>query len=428
MRILYLCDKLITFILNEVIELKSRGHDVVILSSYSEAIFNSITKPILMKHGLEKSYFRYSSSIYRSRLKRYIRLIKIFVYDLLVCPLRTVKIIKFAMKNYQNPRYGFIYYFEVRDVLDQEIDIIHLPFSTPDALDKVHLISYILNVPFTLCFRAHDIYHLDNFSNVLKRIDVIKKASEIMTIADFNKNHIQSKLDIAKDIEIIHSAVNLDFFKPEDVEKSSNSIVTVCRLSEEKGIVYLLEACHLLNKRNIQYECTIIGEGPEKENYEELIDRLSIPNIDIISYLPHEEIKKYLNRSTVFVLPSIIGSSGLGDIMANSLKEAMAMGVPVITSNIRANGELIDDGINGILIPPKDPVAIADAVESIFDNPALGIRMAEEGRKKIEKDFNTKIEVEKLESIFMKALNKERASIYKQEEHKIKELYANGKR
>lgn len=405
MRILYLCDKLITFILNEIVELK-RTNDVTILAHYSERIYHSITKPMLIKNGLEKNYFRYRSSIFPNQGERYAQFIKMAVYDLIVHPLRTVKVIAFILKNYQNPRYGFINYFEVRDILDRKIDIIHSPFSTPDALDKVYLISHILNVPFTLCFRAHDIYQHDNLSKALNKIDIIKNAAQIITIADYNRKYLKSKINIDKDIEIIHSAVNLDFFNPEDIERSHNSIITICRLSEEKGIVYLLEACNVLNKRNIKYECTIIGEGPEKGTYEKLIDELKIPNINIISYLAHDDIKKHLNRFTVFVLPSIISPSGLGDIMANSLKEAMAMKVPVITSNIRANAELIDNGLNGILIPPKDPVAIADAVEKIFKDPGIGIKMGEEGRKIIEKNFNTKIEADKLQRIFQKAVDR----------------------
>ena len=129
----------------------------------------------------------------------------------------------------------------------------------------------------------------------------------------------------------------------------------------EKGINYLLEACHILNKRKIDYECTIIGEGPEKKNYEKLIDELKIPGINFIDYLPYNKINEHLNRSTVFVLPCVIAPDGKRDILANALKEAMAMQVPVITSKICGIEELVDDGINGILVPPQDPEAIADA-------------------------------------------------------------------
>ena len=88
------------------------------------------------------------------------------------------------------------------------------------------------------------------------------------------------------------------------------------------------------------------------------------------------------------------------DILPNAVKEAMSMEVPVITSKINGIEELVDDGINGILIPPRIPEAIADAITTLFSNPDLRNRMGKEARKKIQKDFDVKIEVKKLETIF----------------------------
>ena len=104
-------------------------------------------------------------------------------------------------------------------LFDSGIDIIHSPFSTPRVIDKVYLLSKILNVPFTLCFRAHDIYIRIICIELIKRVDMIKKAAQIITIADYNKKHIKSNIDIGKDIEIIHSAINTDIFKSKDAEQ-----------------------------------------------------------------------------------------------------------------------------------------------------------------------------------------------------------------
>ncbi len=365
-------------------------------------LYDVINKPILTENGLAGNYYRFST--FKNRKQKYFYFIKNLIYDFFVHPTYAVRGVIYILKNYPGPKFGVVDYLDVRAFFGSGIDIIHSPFSTPRVIDKVYLLSKILNVPFTLSFRAHDVHEGDNFSEALKRIDMIKEASQIITIADYNKKLIQSMTDL-DDIEVIHSALNIDYFKPEDVKKSHRSIVTVCRLSVEKGIVYLLEACHILNKRKIDYECTIIGEGPEKEKYQKLIDELQIPNIKFAGYLSYNEIKEHLNRSSVFVLPSIIASSGLGDILANSLKEAMAMQVPVITSRMRAIDELVEDGVNGLIVPPRDPEAIADAIEKIFNSPDQGRKMGEEGRKKIEKDFNIKIETKKLEEIFKKTAN-----------------------
>ena len=110
-------------------------------------------------------------------------------------------------------------------------------------------------------------------------------------------------------------------------------------------------------------------------------------------------------------LPSLLFAQDAKDIVTAHVVaqaaayEAMAMEIPVITSNICGIEELVDDGVNGILVPPKNPEAIADAIERILINPDLGRKMGEEGREKIGKDFNIKKEVNKLEMIFKRTAN-----------------------
>jgi glycosyltransferase involved in cell wall biosynthesis len=406
MRILYICDKLITFILNEIIELKESKNDVFILSDHKDKrIFNNITKPILAKSGLlDNTFCRFST--FQNRKQKLIFLSSKLIYDFFVHPVVTIKTFIYILKIYPHPKFGFTDYLDIRHFFGLRIDIIHAPFSTPQIIDKTYFLSKVLNLPFTLSFRAHDIYKGNNFSEIKQRARIISEASQIITISDYNKRYLKSNLLIhKKDIEIIHSAVNLGFFKPKDVVRSNKSIIAVCGLHEQKGLIYLIKACHILNKRNIDYECTIIGEGSEKKRYERIIEELQIPNFNFIDYLPHDEIKEYLSRSTVFVLPCVIASDGTRDILANALKEAMAMKVPVVTSNICGIEALVDDGINGILVPPKDPEAIAEAIEKLFIDSDLREKMGEAGRKKIEKDFNVKNEVRKLEIIFKKAVN-----------------------
>ena len=74
--------------------------------------------------------------------------------------------------------------------------------------------------------------------------------------------------------------------------------------------MYLLGACHVLHQRNVEYKCTIIGEGEEKEDFEKIINQLQIPNIELVGFLTQDEIRECLDRSTVFVLPCVTGSNG----------------------------------------------------------------------------------------------------------------------
>lgn len=403
MRILYVCDRLITFILNEIIQLKAKGHDVYILSEHSKIIFDVISRPILTENGLEHKIYLFRS--FKNRREKYLCFMKNLVSDFFTKPVYALRGLVCILTKFPSPKFGVISYIDARDLFSLELDIIHAPFSTPRVVDKAYLLSKVLNIPFTLCFRAHDIYEDDNFHEVQKRMNMVKEASQLITISNFNKNHIKTTVNGNKDIAIIHSAIDPDLFTPANKSRPHTSITTVSRLTDEKGVIYLLQACHILHQRNIAYDCSIIGgDGPERIKCDKLIDELQIPNINFTGYLPYDEIKERLDRSTVFVLPSVINARGLGDVLANSLKEAMAMKVPVITSDIRGIEELVDDGINGLIVPPKDPEAIADAIEKLFSQPDFREKMGVEGKKKIEKDFNTKIETQKLEDIFKDAV------------------------
>ena len=405
MKIVYICDKLITFILNEIIELKKMGHDVYILPVRDDFwVTHSIIRPILTQNGLLDKTFRRVRN-YRNRKQKLVHLTYTVLYDFIRRPVVTLKALFYMLHVYPKLGNGTEAYLDIRPFFHNQIDVLHAPFSTSQILDKLYLFAKSLNVPYTLSFRAHDMYEGNVLEELKKRMHIIREASQLITIAEYNKNYLQDNLNLHKNIELIHGAVNIDFFTGNTTKRSPNSIIAVCRLAEQKGLLYLLEACHILQKRGVDYDCTIIGEGDQKKECEMFVDRLKIPNIRFINFLIQPEIIKYLESAAVFVMPCVIAADGKRDILANALKEAMAMKVPVITSNICGIEELVEDGINGILVPPGNPEAVADAILKLFSNPDLGKTMGEEGRRKIEKDFNIKTEVTKFESIFKKILN-----------------------
>ncbi|HEV8051795.1 MAG TPA: glycosyltransferase family 4 protein, partial [Parachlamydiaceae bacterium] len=364
--------------------------------------YKAVHGPIVMKNGLDKQFQRFF--IVKNRKQKYGTFFQRLIEDVFVHPQCAMKACWKLIKNYPNLKCGVIDYLDIRSFFDSGIDIIHSPFSTPRIIDKVYLLSKILNTPFTLCFRAHDLYYGNNMHEHIRRSAVIKEAAQIITIAGYNRDFIDNNLAIKKNIKIIHSAIDPEIFQAKGVARSSKSIIAVGRLDDQKGVIYLIKACHILHARGIEYECTIIGEGPEKEACQKLIAELRIPNMHLIDYLPNEAVKEHLDRAAVFVLPCEIASDGRRDILANALKEAMAMQIPVITSRMCGIEELVDDGVNGMLVPPQNPEALADAIEKIMNCPDLRRRMGEEGRKKIESCFNIKTEVQKLEEILTQAV------------------------
>ena len=405
MKITYVCHRLITFILNEIIELEKLHHDINILSVHKDRrIYDNIVRPILIEHHLNhKTYLRFSTN--KSRKERYINFIRIIFNDFIKRPLITFKGIYYLLKIYDRISIGIEDYFDIRPLLASRYDIIHAPFSTPEIIDKIYYLSKVLNIPYTLSFRAHDLYESGNFDKALKRRNIISKASKLITISNYNKSLLEKRLGLNKEIDVIHGAVNFSFFKPDNNQRTENSIISVCRFHEQKGIIYLIKACRILHQRGVSFNCTLIGEGPEKRYYKKVISESRIPNIFFLDYLNREKIKEKLSKSTIFVLPCVIAENGARDILSNAIKEAMAMGLPVITSDICGINELVKNGHSGILVPPKDPLAIANAIEDLFNNKKLRGKIGEAGMKKIEKEFNIKKEAKKLESVFRQVVS-----------------------
>ncbi len=402
MRILYICDNLATFIFNEILQIQRRGHEILILAEGTSRIHQAINEPILLEHGLDKTFYRFSK--FSSRGEKYRSFIPALLYDALIHPLLTGRACYFFFSGYSHPKYGVVDYVDIRQFLNERLDLIHAPFSIPPIIDKVAFLANVLDIPYTLSFKAHDIWQGNHLTEARKRRKKIVGAASVFTIARHNQEYLQTQLQLDGPIEVIHDAIDVSYFAPrKPLNRLRNSILAVSRLHPEKGLAYLIRACHLLQQRNIAYTCTIVGEGPERRLLDQLIDELQVPNISFAGFLTYDQVRRELSRASVFVLPSIIDSDGLGDVLPNGVKEAMAMQVPVVTSNIRGISELVEDGVNGLLVPVKDASAIADAVERIFKDSHFSRCLGQHGRKKIEQDFNATIEVGKIEKIFLEA-------------------------
>jgi len=396
------------FVLNEIIELTKRGHEIIILSEMGnrERMHGEVLKKNLLKKSIYIIYPKFSRG--RNKL---IYCLKLFFINSFIRPTSNIDNLKFAIKKYP-------YLWEILDdyvnitslnenidkLKNLNLDLIHIPFPESTIRSAKISLPNKLNLPFTATYRT-DFYTSDK-EHIIKRLKYIKKPKRIITISEYNRKHLKRILGI-KDVEVIHSAIDTNKFRPINTIKK-RKIFLVSRFIEKKGIEYLIKVCKLLNDEKVKVECIIAGEGPLKEVYERLIIKYKLSNKVIIKdSLTQEEIKKELEDSMVFVLPCIIASDGNRDGLPNVLKEAMAMEIPVITSDICGIEELIEDGKSGILVPPKNPEAIAKVIKKLFSDSSLRKKIGKEARKKIIKDFNIKKEAEKLEKIFYQAIKNE---------------------
>jgi glycosyltransferase involved in cell wall biosynthesis len=166
-------------------------------------------------------------------------------------------------------------------------------------------------------------------------------------------------------------------------------ILSVGRLREKKGLDTLIEACHLLRQRSLPFRCEIVGYGEEQERLQALIANHGLQGqVQFTGKLTREHVIDRYARATVYVQPSRVAADGDRDGIPNVLLEAMAMGVPVVATNVSGIPEIVCHGRNGLLIEPDHPAALADAVTRLIDDPELGAALGLAARQAVTETFD----------------------------------------
>jgi L-malate glycosyltransferase len=163
-------------------------------------------------------------------------------------------------------------------------------------------------------------------------------------------------------------------------------IGTIKRLDPVYGIDTLIEAFALLKRRNIPVDRLVIGgHGPQRGQLEQMVAQLGLGNdVEFLGQVPQEDVPRQLSRMAVFVALSRSESFGV------AVLEASACGVPVVVSSVGGLPEVVADGISGLVVPPDDPVAAADAVEKLLRDEELYRHMSENARMLVKNRFEWK--------------------------------------
>jgi glycosyltransferase involved in cell wall biosynthesis/GT2 family glycosyltransferase len=291
---------------------------------------------------------------------------------------------------------------------DNNINHVHSPWADRCAFIAL-IASKLSGASYSVQGRAHDIHRKTYLHAFPEKFD---NAEFVITNTQYNKVYLKSSLNSqnGRKIYTIYNGLNLVQFIPhhkqENISKQTR-ILSVARLIEQKGLVYLLKACKILRERGYSFRCEIIG-GPEEPLYinyylalrklhrqlglEECVFFLGAQSIDNV-------LEEYSNAH-IFVLPCVIAEDGSRDISPNSLIEAMAMKLPVISTNVTGIPEIVEDGVSGILVPPHDENALAGAIVKLIENDNLRMELGKNARKRVEERFDIDKNIVKYVALF----------------------------
>lgn len=182
-------------------------------------------------------------------------------------------------------------------------------------------------------------------------------------------------------------------FKPRSLRRGEAiRIITVARFMEKKGIEYSIRAVAELVGKGYPMEYEIIGDGPLRQNLVAVISQTGCTaNIKLLGSRSHDEVAGLLDKAHLMLLTSVTDEEGDQEGIPVALMEAMAMGIPVVSTYHSGIPELVADGVTGILVPERDVCAIVAAVEKLIDNPQLWPEMGMAARERIEREYNARI-------------------------------------
>lgn len=369
MKILYVLDRFPklseTFILNEVVELLNRGIIIHIVALHNP--FEDIVNQKVLTHGLmAKTYWLDEGHR------------KIFLRS------DTVK------------------------ALFRDVDIVHSHFATA-AAEVALRIATILKKPMTVTTHAYELFENPDTPK-LKHL--FEQARLVFTPSLYNKDYIVQLVGCdPRKIRIVRAGIDTKQIAPKrtsdnDPKRNELMIISIGRLVEKKGLSYLLDAMQTVVKEVPNTTLYIVGDGLMRTHLEAQTKSLGIEaNVQFFGNQSNERCLELIDLSDIMVLPCIISESGDRDVCPLVLQEAMALAVPVISTEIASITELVENGISGILVPQRDSKSLADAILKLANSPDSRLKMGNRARVLVEKEFDISVQVNRLTKHWNDLLN-----------------------
>lgn len=390
-----------TFIYNEIISLENNNFRVVPISVHypnTPADGNSINK---LK---DNTYFLYQESFRTfilANLKCMFKSTGSYFRTLLMSLIDSLK-----TGIMSHTGIGILYRFFVASNVAEIISKsgclhIHSHFAHV-ATDIAMYASGISGIPFSFTSHANDLFER---GWLLK--EKVERSKFAVTISGYNYRFLLDKGAPQNKIHIIHCGVDTGSFCTQ-IRESVNKIPkigAIGRMVEKKGFDTLINACEILKKKKQSFYLEIAGSGPLYNDLKRQIDTKNLSEkIHLIGAIPHDQIPDWLKEKDIFVLPCKRDKHGDMDGIPVVLMEAMAIGVPVISSKISGIPELVEDGISGLLIDENNAEALSGSIIKILTDKHLRVTVIKNAIKKVKNEFDLSKNTILLSNLFREAI------------------------
>lgn len=382
-----------TFILREMTALKARGVHVLpfVLRRGRDRIIHDDAAPFLDTMVLrprlrDRRLVACQRSAWREQPRRYLHLLGAV---LSLVPRHPA----YGLKVLRNVPAAVYFACAARQA---NITHLHAHFAFVPT-DVAMLMSRWLDVGFSFSAHAWDIYSRHQPSPVIK----VSRARFVTACTEHGRQRLLELCPgVPEDkVVLLRHGIFPDRYLPE--ANREPIILAVGRLEAKKGFSYLVEACRLLAGRSVRFQCIVVGDGSLHRRLERQIRRSGLQDRFVLKgACSQPEILRLYARSTVLAVPSVVARQGDRDGLPNVIIEAMAMELPVVGTSVSAIPELVCDGRNGYLVPPRHAALLADRLAAVLQDPDRRCAMGKAGRREVLEAFDISRNIDKLIALF----------------------------
>lgn len=263
------------------------------------------------------------------------------------------------------------------------------------------LASRIAGVPFSFTAHATDIFKVGRSRRAIAR--KIEDSAFVVAISEYNRQFL-SGLPGASDDRIvrINNGIDLSRFSPNGLPAASPfTFICVARLVEKKGLPYLIEACRLLRDRGVDFRCLMVGKGAGRSQLERMIRQWKLgDSVLMLGPKTQLQVRDLYRSAHAYVLPCVVATDGNREGLPVSIVEALACGLPVITTPVTGIPEVVRHEHNGLLCPERDASALAMQMERLISDSRLCATLGANARTSVATDYDLHTTVVHLRTAF----------------------------
>ncbi|MFH0753896.1 MAG: glycosyltransferase [Candidatus Omnitrophota bacterium] len=378
-----------TFILNQMTGLMDAGSEIRIFAGTRSG--DKVVHEDVVRHGLmyHVRFWNEKPVSWWVRFLKFLFLFPVFIGRAPVVVLRSLNFFRFGHEALSLD----LFYMTMAFLPAREDDIIicHLRSNAYIGL-KMKQIGALTGKLVTV-FHVEDLNDLVRTSAVGLLEDLFLKGDLFLPVSSHAKDRLVELGCSPRKIMVHRMGVDVRQFDVSARRRFGSStlkILSVARLIDKKGIAYALEALALLEQEPFEY--VIIGDGPLRESLEIQARSFGLARkVRFLGWQDSGTIRRYLKDTDIFLAPSVTSPAGEKEGIPVVLMEAMASGVPVVTTSNGAIRELVEDGRSGFLVPEKNASALAAKLRILRLNPAMVEASSRAARRLIEEQFNIQI-------------------------------------